>query len=168
MACNEPLASRSTTNGRAAASGGTRRGQRQSLLSTLVFDLCDEQPFQATSPVASALFDEYVLTDEEFEGLGPSLVDLIVHAEGTNFTANFSYDVVLQYKFRNGAWTTVATSLVALQTATTYVIGSTYSDRAKFGMRIRLVLRTQIVTGTSNPQHGALTVSVAARLYTGT
>ncbi len=130
---------------------------------TLVLDLAEDQVFSATQLVAGGLFDEYVLTDASFAVTGPGIVDIVIHAEGTNFTANFNYDVRLQYKFKYGAWSDV--SLLGLRTIGDYVIGTAFTDRTKLGMQIRLVLRTQSSGGTA--QRGNLTISAAIRMYNG-
>lgn len=131
---------------------------------TMILNLADDRVFAATQLVAGGLFDEYVLTGPELIALGPAIVDIVIHSEGVNFTANFTYDVRLQYKFRYGAWTDV--SLLGLQTNGNYVVGNAFTDRTKMGMQVRLVLRTQS-SGTT-VQRGTLTISAAVRLYNGT
>jgi hypothetical protein len=134
----------------------------------VIFDLCEDRVFESTSPVGQNLWDDFVLTGAEFEDLGPLIEDIVIHSEGSNFTANYSYRVVLQYKFRNGPWQDADSSAVvlqALQTSGNYVISTPYSTRTKFGMKIRIVLQTQIVTGTTNVQKGNLTVSAAVRFF---
>lgn len=133
------------------------------LAAVAIYDLCEDQLFSATSLVAGGLFDEYVLTGKDFESIGPGLADLVIHAEGDNFTGNFSYQVALQYRFKNGPWQTV--NVLALQTAGTYVISTPFTDRSKLGMRIRLVLQAQVSAGSTYAQHGSLTISAAARFF---
>ena len=152
--------------------GGTSRyrsGGRRGILGTLVFTLCEEQVFQATAPVAPVgLFDEYVLTDEEFLGLGPGEVDIILHSEGTNFTSHFTYEIILQFKYKSGKWTDAIPKLLALQPTGDYVIGDPFADRKKLGVAIRIVLRTQVAAGAAAPtHHGTLNITAAVRLYTG-
>ena len=133
----------------------------------LVFDLCEDQVFEATAQVGSSLWDDYILTGEELEAMGPMIEDIVIHSEGSNFSTNFSYRVILQYKFRNGPWADADSSAVilqALQTSGAYVISSPYSTRAKFGMKIRILVQTQIAAGT-NVQKGNLTISAAVRLF---
>ena len=59
--------------------------------SVLVFDLAEDKLVAANCLVASGAFDEYVITGPDFATLGPTLQDVVVHAEGVNFGANFSY-----------------------------------------------------------------------------
>ena len=129
----------------------------------VIYDLCEDQPYSATSLVAGGLLDEYVLTGKDFESIGPGVQDLVIHAEGDNFTANFTYQVALQYRFKNGPWQSA--TVLALQTAGTYVIGTPFTDRSKLGMRIRLVLQTQVSAGGVSAQHGNLTIAAAARFF---
>ncbi len=130
---------------------------------TIILELAEDQVYAANQLVAGGLFDEYVLTGADFTNLGPGIVDIVIHAEGTNFTANFNYDVRLQYKFKYGAWSDV--SLLGLRTIGDYVIGTAFTDRTKLGMQIRLVLRTQSSGGTV--QRGNLTIAAAIRMYNG-
>lgn len=129
------------------------------------FELADDEVFQATA-IGAANWDEVVLTKGDFESLGPSMVDLVVHAEGTNFSANFNYQVQLQYRGAKGAWVDGG-AVLATQNSGTYTISAPFSDRTKFGRNLRLVLRTQITTGQSGTQRGTLTILVAVRLYQG-
>ena len=147
---------------------GARRGvpSRRIMGSTLLYRLAISEVFTATSLVASATFDEYVLTDLDFEGLGPGIVDIVVHSEGSNFSANFTYNVVLQYKFELGEWLTGGT-LLPLRTNGTYAIGTPFTNRAELGVRIRIVLRTQVSAGSTATQRGTLSVNAAVRLYSG-
>ena len=133
------------------------------LAAVVLYDLCEDQPFTATSLVASGLFDEFVLSGRDFESIGPGVQDLVIHAEGDNFTGNFSYRVSLQYRFKNGPWQTAV--VLALQTSGVYVISNPFTDRSKLGMRIRVVLETQVTAGSSSAQHGNLTISAAARFF---
>lgn len=129
----------------------------------LILELAEDQVFAANQLVAGGLFDEYPLTGPEFNGLGPSIVDIVIHSEGTNFTANFNYDVRLQYKYKYGAWSDV--SLLGLQTTGGYIIGAAFTDRTKFGVQSRLVLRTQ--SSGAAVQRGNLSITAAIRLYNG-
>ncbi len=143
-----------------ARMGGLRPG------ANLVLTLAMAEPFSASATNTSGFFNEYVVTGEEFERLGPAIQDIVIHAEGSNFTSNFSYDVVLQYKYELGNWSTV--SLLGIQTGTTYVISTPFVDRVKLGMRIRVLIRTQITSvGGATPQTGTLNVTAAVRLYCG-
>lgn len=74
--------------------------------------------------------------------------------------------MVLQYKYELGNWTSA--SLLALQAGTPYVIGTAFTDRTKLGMRIRILIRTQIANaGGATPQSGALNATAAVRLFCG-
>jgi hypothetical protein len=132
--------------------------------SVMVFVLAEDALFAANCLVASGAFDEYVLTGADFASLGPALQDLVIHAEGVNFGANFSYRVALQYRYRLGGWQDAGTVL-PLQTSGNYVIGAPFVDRTKFGRELRLVLQTQVTAGSSVQQRGTLSVSVAARVF---
>lgn len=131
----------------------------------LTIELADDDVFQATA-IGAANWDEVVLTDEEFEDLGPSIVDLVIHGEGTNLSQYFNYQVQLQYRGKTGAWVDGG-AVLPTQNSGTYVISSAFSDRSKFGRRIRLVLRTQITTGQTGTQKGLLSLLAAIRLYQG-
>lgn len=159
MACTDPDPSAN----RAQRQHSTRRSSMQS--SVIMFDLCEEEIFASNSLVTTPAFDEFVLTGTDFESIGPSLQELLIHAEGSNFTANFSYRVLLQYRYRNGPWQSGATLPLGLQTSATYLIGAPYTDRTTFGRCIRLLLQTQITAGSTLQQRGGLTISAAARVF---
>lgn len=131
---------------------------------TLVMILADDKPFAATQLVAGGQYDEYVLTGSDFLAMGPGISDIVIHAEGVNFTANFTYDVRLQYKFRYGAWQDV--SLLGLQNNGNYIVGAAFNDRTKLGMQVRIVLRTQ--SSGAAVQRGTLSIAAAVRFYNGT
>lgn len=157
MSCDDNSA---TQRAQAMATSRRRSGNG----STIMFDLALDRVFSATSP-AGSIFDEFVLTGQDFEALGPGIADIVIHAEGDNFTANFSYQVGLQYRYRNGPWATAA--VLPNQTSGAYVISSPFNDRSKLGMRIRLVLQTQITGVVVVPQHGNLNLCAAVRIFQG-
>ena len=141
--------------------------QGRSILATQVFVLARQEVFVATATSTSGLYDEYVLTSADFEGLGPYVEDLVLHVDGSNFTNDLEYDAVLQYRFANGSWNESATTLLSVQNSVGYVISPAFSDRAALGMRIRIVLRCNIGAGGSagSTQRGTFNVAVAVRYY---
>jgi hypothetical protein len=153
MSCSQPGA-------------GDRKGllAKQMMGSTLLYNLAVDEVFLATCPVGA--FDEYVLTDEDFERMGPSIVDIVVHAEGSNFSSNFSYDLVVQFKFGLGAWQTGG-NLIPLRTNGDYTPGTPFTNRAQFGIRTRILLRTQITGIVTATQRGNLNITAAVRMYRG-
>lgn len=145
---------------------GVRARSAGGMGSVRVFELIESEVVQTTTLQANG-FDELVLTDESFEGLGPSIQDLVMHLEVTNASASFACRVVLQYRYDNGPWKTDNSTLVlGLQTTSDYFIGTAYNDRTKLGRRIRLLLQTCVATGGTVTQRGAVTASVAARFFT--
>lgn len=122
---------------------------------------CKGRTFNTTARVADGVWDEHVI----LETAGYALADLVVHAEGNNFTANFTYRVVLQYAFENDLWIDGGVTpyvLIGLQTTGAYVAPSVFSDRTKFGARVRIVLQTQVAAGTKT-EKGNLNIGVALR-----
>lgn len=146
---------------------GSRGTSKGSILSTLVLRLAKDETFQANALVASGKFDEYVLSESDIEEIGPGVVDIVVHAEGTNFSSNFTYDVVLEYKGETGGWLLASPNLLALRTDGNYIVGVPFNDRTKLGIKIRIKLRTQISAGGSGVHNGNLSVWAAIRLYNG-
>lgn len=144
------------------------RGRAQALnrhTSALVFQLCEDQVFEATSTNNDGDWDDYVITGAEFAQLGPALQDLVMHSEGSNFSADFQYRVILQYKYKNGPWLDATPIVVqAIQSTDAYKVSASFSDRTKFGMTIRLVLQTQVGGAATKTQKGNLTIGVAVRL----
>ena len=104
---------------------------------------CRDRTFNTTAKIADAMWDDHTL----IEIAGYSVADLVVHAEGNNFTPNFTYRVVLQYRFENEPWNDGGVTpyiLVALQSSGAYVPPAVFSDRTKFGVRIRILVQTQV------------------------
>ena len=135
--------------------------------SVAVYELMTEQTIQTSADGGN--WDSFVLIDESFEGLGPGIVDIVGHAECAGPSPYFSYRVVLEYKYLNGGWTAdTSTPIIPVTTnSSAYVITATpYSDRTKFGRRIRLVLQAQVGSGGSGMHRGALTLSAAVRFFT--
>jgi hypothetical protein len=140
-----------------------RVGAKSGRVPVLWFDLATERTFEATQAIGGTpAYNEYILTGAEFESLGPYIQELMIHTEGRDFSANFSYDLILQYRYDN-AWVSQSL-LTAFVTTTTYTI-TQYTTRTKFGKNMRLVLRTQINSG-STIQQGILSLGIAARLLT--
>lgn len=123
---------------------------------------CKGRTFNTTAKVGDQVWDDHVI----LEVAGYSLADIVVHAEGGNFTANFTYRVVLQYSFENDVWVDGGVTpylLIALQATGTYVTPSVFSDRTKFGARVRIVVQTQVSTGSTKTEKGNLNIGVALR-----
>lgn len=135
---------------------------------TVVSDLCEDR---FCSTALTSAWETVPLTDEEYEGDGPAIEDIVAHAEGDNFTSHFSYRVVLEYKFRNGGWNTVTSPLLIPGQSTPsgepYVIGAVFNDRAKLGIRIRVSLQFQVASGGSGTHSGNVSVSIATRYKQG-
>lgn len=138
-------------------------GRRLGASNVMVFDLCNNETFDALRTVSTeADWSQHVLPSQGFEDLGPAIAGIMAHVEGGEFGTNFQFKVVLQYKWRNGAWQDAGT-LVAATGSETYVAATEFTDRTKFGMKLRVVLRTSLEAGTA-PERGSVSVSLAVRL----
>lgn len=125
---------------------------------------CKGRTFNTTAKVQDSVWDDHVI----LETAGHSLTDIVVHAEGNNFTTNFTYRIVLQYAFENDGWVDGGVTpfiLIALQTTGAYVAPSVFSDRTKFGVRIRVIVQTQVSAGAKT-EKGNLNVGVALHYLT--
>jgi hypothetical protein len=137
-------------------------GRRLGLSSVVVFDLCDNRTFEALRTVTvEADWAQTVLDCPGLLDMGPAIAGIVAHCEGGEFGAEFQYKVVLQYKWRNGAWADAGT-LLAATGSELYVIGTEFTDRQKLGMKLRVVVRTSLESGTAI-QRGSVSVSVAVR-----
>lgn len=129
------------------------------------FDLCVGEVFEATRQVASSEFNKYPFDVPSLLHLGGAIEDIVVHAEGTNFTSKFTYLVVLERRFTNVGWVENDGTLLSLVSATGYNIGSAFSTRSKFGRLIRPALYTQVGTSGSGTHYGELSLSLGVRLF---
>lgn len=131
--------------------------------SVLTFLSCDRQTFTAYS---NATWTEYVLTDEGYAQLGPSIQDIVAHVDGEAFDADFKYKLVVQRSFRGSNWEDATSGdLLGPQTAEGYKSnGTPFSNRADIGLRTRVVLRTQQAQAGA-PQSGTLSVVLAVRVF---
>lgn len=153
------------------SSSRPRSASRPALSGTLVLDLLDDA--QLTTSATGGSWDMFVLTDAEFEGLGPGIVDIVLHAEGRTFSTDFRYRVRLQTRKLDGSWGDppggVAVYLLggspAIQSPVP-IISTPFNDRTKLGLAIRLVLEVQNNTN-ANTVGACLTMSAAVRLYCG-
>lgn len=149
-------------------SGAPRSGRLSRIQgSVAILELCQEQVFHAYRVATTeSEWAQYVLTDESFERLGPTLQDIVAHAEVRDLTAKFRYKLVLQYRFSNGDWQDGGELLSASTAgAAGYTIGTPFNDRQKFGVRIRVVLRAALDSGGNAGERGTLSVSLALRFF---
>lgn len=132
--------------------------------SVMVLELAREQVFRTQSR-SDQVFDEFVLTGAELADLGPAIQDIVIHSEASDISSAFQYKVALQYKYLNGSWTTV--DLTSVYTDGAYNISSIFSNRAVFGIHIRLVLLCAVTNaGTGDiVEQASLNISAAVRLY---
>jgi hypothetical protein len=161
MSCNSLT---STKN--AATNRNRSQGRSTGVLDLLVRELISTQ----VTGASAAGWDSYVLTDESFEPLGPSIVDIIIHAEGLNLMTNFQYQVRLEYRMYDGSWGPAigASPVILLGPVTTSgaKISQVFSDRTKLGLACRLVLDVQNSAAAVNVS-ATLSVSAAIRFYCG-
>jgi len=110
-------------------------------------------------------FDDIVLTDSEFASIGPAIQDIVVHAEGQNFTGAFRYKISLQSRYRNGPWS--STDLLPNSTSEQYQISTPFDNRQAFGVETRIVLRLSVDTaGSGNvAESGVLNITAAVRFF---
>ena len=138
-------------------------GTKSAIWSSVQFvQPCKGRTFNTTAKVSDAVWDDHVI----LETAGYSLADIVVHAEGNNFSPNFTYRVVLQLSFENDTWIDGGGSpyvLVALQATGVYVPPAVFADRTKFGARIRVVVQTQVSAGSTKTEKGNLNIGVALR-----
>ena len=120
-------------------------------------ELCADRLFVATS--AS---DETTIVGPVLEGVGPQIQDIVVHARGRSFTANFDYQVELQWSYDGETWATYILLFYSESTEAP-VIGPVKADRSKFGRRLRFVIRVKGAASETN--QGSLSVMAALRLF---
>lgn len=132
----------------------------------MVIECARERVFR-TQSIQSNSADEYVLTGQELESLGPALQDIVVHSECSDITQNFSYKFQLQWKYNNGGWQSV--DLSPFSTSGGYTITVPFADRTTFGIRVRVVMLCFVEAGGSGDvvEQATMNISVAARLYNG-
>jgi len=139
----------------------TSRPVRQSRV--VLFSLADRKVVQAVSETEKS---EYVLTGDDFEGLGPAIEDLVVHFEGNNYTVNdkLQVEVVLQKRFVGANWVDGGTLLSATSDPE-YAISLPFANRGAFGVHSRIVLRAFLASGGAVGRAGEVSVVVAVRFF---
>jgi len=130
------------------------RGQK-----VLLVELCDEEPFTTIGTTTYT----YHIRGGVLRDVGPSIEDIVVHANGRNFSSVFKYKVIGQYSYDGETWTDFAADLLTQQTTSGAKIGSAYSTRTDFGLRIRFKVA---VIDAGAKENGVLSVTVAVKLAT--
>jgi hypothetical protein len=126
----------------------------------LMIELCDERAFTTLGSGAYA----NSIVGPQLKGVGPFVEDLVVHANGRNFSTNFKYKIIGQYSYDGETWTTFAGDLLSEQTTTGAKISSAYSTRTDFGLRIRFKIGVND-TGAAK-ETGTLSVTIAVKIAT--
>lgn len=133
-----------------------------------------ERSVVAALTVSDTAWDQLVLTDESFEGLGPGVQDLVVHADLRNTTGTFECRVVLQRKHMDSDWTPAPASIgagdvvLAVVGADGYAPIAVFNDRTRLNAaKIRLVLQyhAKATGGGAVGNKAELSLSVALRFY---
>ena len=133
----------------------------------ILFDLLENETVVATV-VSDSAWEERIISGEDFEKLGPGIQDIVTHYEGQNRQGNFEWKLVAQRQLSN-AWvpTTFAAAdeVVPSVTGDGYNIAAPYSDRARLGVKTRLVLqfRATQTGGGAVGDRQMLSITVAVR-----
>jgi len=158
-----------------ALRGQSRLGLRTARLpGEVVTVTLAERRVIAALTVSDVAWDQEVLTDESFESLGPSIQDIVVHADLRNTTGKFEMRVVLQRKHMDSDWTPAPGSLgagdivLAVIGVDGYAPLAVFSDRTRLnGSKIRLVLQyhTKATGGGVVGDKSEVSLAVALRFY---
>lgn len=133
----------------------------------LLFVLLDSETVVA-SVVSDSAWEERVITGADFQSLGPGVQDIVIHHEGANRQGSFEWKVGIQRRL-SGAWgpTVIGASdeVVPSTTADGYSISAPYTDRARLGVQIRLVLlyRATAIGGGAVGDRQMLSLTAAVR-----
>lgn len=130
----------------------------------LVLDLLDERQY-TTKGTDSYVY--YLLTDEDFSGLGPNIEDIQVIAELKDSTSDFRFKVKGQKSYRGETWTDFGGDVLGEQSAAASPIpGNVYSTRTDLACpRIQLLLGIKNATGVSTLQTGVLSLMVIIKFF---
>lgn len=158
-----------------ALHGASRLGLRSARLpGEVVMVTLLERTVVSALTVSDTAWDQMVLTDESFEGLGPSIQDIVVHADLRNVTGTFECRVVLQRKFMDSDWTPVPGSIsasdvvMAAASADGYATLAVFNDRTRLnGAKIRLILQyhAKSTGGGAVGNKAEVTLGCALRFY---
>lgn len=132
------------------------RGSR--VAPVILVELCLDRQF--TTPGTST-FVAYQ-TGPVITGIGPQIEDIVIHAIGRNFTANFAYKVTAEYSYNGKAWTAFSTDVLPVQSASGNKIGAAFTTRTNFGLQIRFQIE---VTDSGASEVGELSITAAIRLF---
>ena len=97
--------------------------------------------------VSDTAWEEEVLSDAIIESSGPHTEDLVMHSETVRLSGQFEWRVAMQRKFLDLDWAPTGGAIAAgdlvlpAQNADGYTIGAPFTDRARLGLRTRLLLQ---------------------------
>jgi len=124
----------------------------------MLIELCDEEQFATNG--AGAWVSNY--RGPWLKGMASNVEDIVVHANGRSFSANFQYRVSAEYSYDGETWTTFASVILTAQTTTGAKIGAAYSDRTQFGPMIRF--KVGVNDSATAKESGVLSVTIAIKL----
>lgn len=125
----------------------------------LTIELCRERQVTTNGGGAGVWTSHILLSD--LAGIGPAVEDLVIHAYGRSFSANFTYRVTAQKSYDGVDWTNFAAAILPSTTAAGNTISNPYTTRTDLGLHLRLLLE---VSDNGAKQVGALSVTLAIRL----
>lgn len=163
MSCSPPHDLGSRLSSRMGAMPRMGRGSHGSVATML---LCETRTFFAYT-VSSSVYDLYEITGDAFEYLGPSIEDLVIHVEATDVSTSFRYNIGLQRRFLSGPWSDPVKlyGQDRVQSDPPYEPTPPFSTRAAFGVRSRLVVMANVVSGGSPGERADLSILAAVRFF---
>jgi hypothetical protein len=126
----------------------------------ILVELCDERSFTTLGGGAYA----NSIVGPVLKDMGPFIEDIVVHANGRNFSTNFKYKILGQYSYDGETWTNFASDVLSEQTTTGTKISSAYSTRTDLGLRIRFKIGVNDTAAAK--ETGTLSVTVAIKVAT--
>lgn len=132
--------------------GMTQRARVSRVGSVYLVQLC--QSLQVTATRASPSWDKRVISGKEIAQMGPMTLDMVGHMDIQDRTTNWGGKMVIERRAPDGSWLGPSADLtdhdlVGLQQGNGYAIGAPFTDRGKFGLEIRVVLYTRVMSGTA-------------------
>ena len=100
----------------------------------IIVPLCTERQF---STLNSTTYKYYIVGPKYLPYIGPFVEDMIAHARGKDFTAQFNWKMVGEWSVDAEGWTQFASPLIVAQTSAASAVGPTYATRADFGLHLR-------------------------------
>ena len=146
----------------AASSPAARPMTRQpSARKVVVVPLCVERQF---STLGSTTYKYYIVGPRKIEAAGPFIEDIVGHARGKDFTAQFNWKLVGEKSFDSEIWNQFSADIIPVTTSAGTANPAVHNNRSDYQLNIRFLIGVANGTGTTI-EIGNLTAYAAIKFW---